>query len=121
MCELKITIKVYSKTIYEVMRKSGHKRLQVETGELGPKAGQRKTKLQVGLDFLKFIHQVEQAFYRSTLERVLGMALPHSIEWIQLYQLFNQGPQLLERKQGRRIYYQTKPSKARKRIEIHAK
>jgi len=65
----------------------------------------RKTKLQVGLNFIRFLDWVEQAFYQTTLERVLRMALPHSKEWIQLYQMFNQGPKLIEQKKGRNINY----------------
>jgi len=58
--------------------------MEVTEVELKPVVGQRKTKLQVGLNFVRFLDWVEQAFYQTTLERVLGMALPHSIEWIQL-------------------------------------
>ena len=59
--------------------------------------------------FFFIVNQLERvlgmALPHTTLERVLGMALPHSIEWIQLYQMFNQGPKLVEQKKGRNINY----------------
>jgi len=102
------TIKVNGNSIYEVVRKTGQIRAEVSEAELKPVVGQRKTKLQVGLNFLRFLDWVEQAFYQTTLERVLRMALPHSIEWIQLYQMFNEGPKIIEKKKGRNINYVVK-------------
>jgi len=99
------TIKVNGNSIYEVVRKAEQIRVEVSEEELKPVVGQRKTKLQVGLNFIRFLDWVEQAFYQTTLERVLGMALPHSIEWIQLYQMFNEGPKLIEQEKGRNINY----------------
>jgi len=102
------TIKVNGNSIYEVIREPEQIRVEVSEEELKPVVGQRKTKLQVALNFIRFLDWVEQAFYQTTLERVLGMALPHSIEWIQLYQMFNQGPKLIEQKKGRNINYMVK-------------
>ncbi len=64
--------------------------------------------------FSCFVPQIGQT--SGMLERVLGMALPHSIEWIQLYQMFNEGPSLVEQKKGRNINYVVKTKEKQKSL-----
>ena len=49
------TIKVNGNSIYEVIRKAEQIRAEVSEEELKPVVGQRKTKLQVGLNFMRFL------------------------------------------------------------------
>ena len=91
-------IKVNDHVVYEVIHKEEKKEITKGKVTLGPKEGLRRSKIQKGVAFVTFLHQQEQAFFRSTMERVLGMKPDQSKNWIELYQVFNNGPEVMEEK-----------------------
>lgn len=91
-------IKVNDSVVYEVLHEEEKGDTSLEKVELEPKKGIRRSKLQKGVALVAFLRQQEQAFFRSSMEQALGMKPDQSKNWIKLYQIFNNGPVLLEEK-----------------------
>lgn len=72
--------------------------------KLAPTKGIRRTKLQKGIALEAFLTQQRQAFFRTTMEEALGMKSAQARSWIALYQLFNQGPRVVEEEAGKGKY-----------------
>lgn len=91
-------IKVNDHVVYEVLHEEEKTVATMGEVNLEPKKGVRRSKLKKGAALVAFLHQQEQAFFRSSIEKVLGMKPTQSKNWIELYQVFNKGPVLMEEK-----------------------